>query len=121
MTAIARDPNRLRTNGGFTLIELLIVVALIGVLAAIAVISMTRARQSGNEASALGSMRAIIGAPGRLRLDLRRRRVRSEQRGSGEGAGWIAAVHSARFGKGRSGVEREERLYGGCQRQCRSG
>ena len=35
--------------------------ALIGVLAAIAVISMARARQSGNEASAIGSMRAITG------------------------------------------------------------
>jgi len=54
-------PTRLRTNSGFTLIELLIVVGLIGVLAAIAVISMARARQSGNEASALGSMRAITG------------------------------------------------------------
>ncbi len=54
-------PDR-RTDGGFTLIELLIVVALIGIMAAIAVISMSRARQSGNEASALGSVRAIVGA-----------------------------------------------------------
>ena len=35
---------------------------------------MARARQSGNEASAIGSMRAIIGRPGRLCLELRRRR-----------------------------------------------
>ena len=55
-------PTRLRASHGFTLIELLIVVGLIGVLSAIAVISMARARQSGNEAAALGSMRAVIGA-----------------------------------------------------------
>ena len=55
------SPGRNRSDSGFTLIELLIVVAIIGVLAAIAVISMTRARQSGNEASALGSMRTITG------------------------------------------------------------
>lgn len=35
---------------------------LIGVLAAIAAISMSRARQSGNEAAALGSIRTVIGA-----------------------------------------------------------
>jgi len=55
------SPGRNRSDSGFTLIELLIAVAIIGILAAIAVISMTRARQSGNEASAIGSMRAITG------------------------------------------------------------
>lgn len=47
---------------GFTLIELLIVVAIIAVVAAIAVPSLLRSRMSGNEASAIGSMRAIISA-----------------------------------------------------------
>ena len=53
------DMERMRDGWGFTLIELLIVIAIVGIIAAMVVPWLLRARMAGNEASAIGPVRLV--------------------------------------------------------------
>jgi prepilin-type N-terminal cleavage/methylation domain-containing protein len=56
------DTQVARHDAGFTLIELLIVIGVIGIVCAITIPALLRAKITGNETAVLGSMRAVNSA-----------------------------------------------------------
>ena len=54
-----KEVRHMRNKKGFTLVEIMIVVAIIGLLAAIAIPGLLRSRHNANEAAAIGSSRTL--------------------------------------------------------------
>ena len=61
-----------KRRGGFTLVEIMIVVAIIGLLAAIAIPNFIKARQASQRAACVANLRTIDGAKATWALEQRK-------------------------------------------------
>ncbi|HEY0549590.1 MAG TPA: prepilin-type N-terminal cleavage/methylation domain-containing protein [Verrucomicrobiae bacterium] len=61
-----------KLNGGFTLVEIMIVVAIIGLLAAIAIPNFVKARNASQRAACVANLRSIDGVKATWALDARK-------------------------------------------------